>query len=247
MSVNQGRAIRQVSSKQTPCKGLFQSLILQPQKHLVQSLYWRLHWKLPGSRTVRLSFVSVVATFVCRFLFSVVKVFSASADPLEVEECRSIKVGRLVKSLGNKLHSSVCFKASSCSPRSTRTGRLLRHAFTLEEERKSVTAVFGSAQILLARSVLELLGWASNEGHVLPLSLIWWFLKKAKHDSDYRFLQNRQLSCLQLKQVQKCASVKDDLSVLTSLSALLLFDLGLSFDSDLACWLYVQERFPKMC
>ena len=32
-----------------------------------------------------------------------------------------------------------------------------------------------------------------------------------------------------------------------SLSALLLFDLSLGFDSDLACWLYVQDRFPKMC
>ena len=179
MSVNQGRAIRQVSSKQNPCKGLFQSLILQPQKHLVQSLYWRLHSKLPWSRTVRLSFVSIVATFVCHFLSSVVNVYSASADPIEVEKCRSIKVGRLVKSLGNKLHSSVCFKASSCSPRTTRTGRLLRHVFTLEEERKRVIAILGSAQILLARSVLELLGWASNEGHVLPLSLIWWFLKRS--------------------------------------------------------------------
>ena len=72
-----------------------------------------------------------------------------------------------------------------------------------------------------------------------------------KHESDYRFLQNRQLSCLQLKQAQKCVSVKvsvkDDLSATTSLSALLLFDLSLSFDSDLACWLYVQERFPRMC
>ena len=154
--------------------------ILQPQKHLVQSLYWRLHSKLPWSRTVRLRLVSIVATFVCRFLSSVVKVFFASADPLEVEECRSIKVGRLVKSLGNKLHSCVCFKASSCSPRSTRTGRLLRHVFTLKQERKSVSmAVLGSAQILLARSVLELLGWASKEGHVLPLSLVWWFLKRS--------------------------------------------------------------------
>ena len=147
MSVNQGRAIRQVPSKQTQCKGLFQSLILQPQKNLVQSLYWRLHSKLPWSRTVRLSLVSIVATFVCRFLSSVVKVYSASADPIEVEKCRSIKVGRLVKSLGHELHSYACFKASYCSPRSTRTGRLLRHVFTLKEERKSVSTETNSSRI----------------------------------------------------------------------------------------------------
>ena len=150
--------------------------ILQPQKLLLQSLYWRLHSTLPWSRTGRFSFVSIVAIRVCRFLSSVVKAFFATVDPIEVEECQcqSIKVRRLVKSLGNKLHSCTCvFKASSCSPRSTRTGRLLRHVFTLKQERKSVSmTVLGSAKILLARSVLELLGWASNERHVLPLSLV---------------------------------------------------------------------------
>ena len=129
MSANQSSAIRQVSSKQTPCKGLFQSLILQPQKKLVQSLYRTLHSKLPWSRTVRLSFVSIVATFVCRFLSSVVKVYSASADSIEVEKCRSIKFVRLVKSLGHELHSCVCFKASYCTP----------EAHGLAEERKSVS------------------------------------------------------------------------------------------------------------
>ena len=239
MSANQSRGIPQVCSKQTPCKGLLQSLTLQPQKHLLQSLYWRLHSKLPWSGTVRFIFVSIVAILVCRFLSSTVKVFSASPESIEVEKCQSIKVRPLVKSLGNKLHSYVCFKASCCSPRSTRTGRLLRHVLTLKKERKSVSmAVLGSAKIL-ARSVLELLGWASNERHVLPLSLVWYFLKRTKHDNDYRFLQNRQFSCLQLKQVQNCvsvkASVKDDLSMPIFPSALLLFDLSLSFETDLAC------------
>ena len=89
MSANRSRAIRQVSSQQTPCKGFFQCLILQPQKHLLQSLYWRLHSKLPWSRTVTFSFVFIVAILVCRFLSSAVKVFSASPESIEVEECQS--------------------------------------------------------------------------------------------------------------------------------------------------------------
>ena len=125
---------------------------------------------LPWIWTVGFGFASIVAILVCRFLSSVVKVFSASADPIEVEECQSIKVRRLVKSLGNKLHSHVRFKASCCSPRSTRTGRLLRHVLTLKKERKSVSmAVLGSAKIL-ARSVLELLGWALSGGSWKELS-----------------------------------------------------------------------------
>ena len=162
--------------------------------------------------------IKLCSPFVCHIrVLAVVKAFFATVDPIEVEECQSIKVRRLVKSLGNKLHSQLVFQSLFLQPQKHTDWQTAAPCFHFEAREEECQY---DGTWFCKDSAGQICAWTSRLSFERKTcfchsAFIWWFLKRTKHDSDYRFLLNRQLSCLQLKQGQNCvsvkASVKDDL------------------------------------